>query len=405
MILHLPFLKGQKNMKRIFTIFLVAAMLTACAETPENILKKEYVNNSDAQSSTMLDGEPEITSLVEMNASKSNYIEQIKALELDNMTFNENLTADIPAEVKTGSFICPTGFQDNYVELFTHYDEDFDEKNVVFDESSYPTGPIYTNPDKNLEMSIGCTGFFSYYNDFDDDYKIFYESEFIKTYTVSEAQSSDEAFMLMDSDREISVSEALEKAQLFADDFTALCDYPNEIYVVRINLFECEDGFFYKIDYSQSVSDSGILEYHSRYNDIDEHMVEPGVYAHICGNEVNSFVVNSSFNEHEITGTLTETIDMKYAAEYLSGALAGKMNLDVKRIAFEYCMIYTDNIEEKTDGKETDREKAPWATYCSYDLYKAEPCWVFYFDETPDKEIYAILHCDDMSVNFVNNQR
>ncbi|RGH64401.1 hypothetical protein, partial [Ruminococcus sp. AM31-15AC] len=44
-----------------------------------------------------------------------------------------------------------------------------------------------------------------------------------------------------------------------------------------------------------------------------------------------------------------------------------------------------------------DREKAPWATYCSYDIYEAVPCWVFYFDETPNKEIYATINCNDMT--------
>mgnify|MGYP000683023000 CR=1 FL=1 len=38
--------------------------------------------------------------------------------------------------------------------------------------------------------------------------------------------------------------EAVKLAQDFADDFTNFCNYPNDLSVSRISLYECSDGYF-----------------------------------------------------------------------------------------------------------------------------------------------------------------
>lgn len=384
-------------------VCLSVLFLTSCVDVPDNV--RERYNTSGSVKANTGDQESEYisTPLSDMNASVSDYIETLRNLELNNMTFSEYLSIDIPTELKMGNFICPTGFQDKYVELFTHYDEDFDEKNVVSDESSYPTGPTYTNPDKNLEMSIGCTGYFFFNKGL--DLSVYFNGSNIKTYSYNEALNSSDKYNIMITNEEMSVADAAEKAQGFANDFVKAVNYPNDINLVRITLCECDAGYFYSADYTQSVSGANIIEYHSRYSETDENMRWPWTFAYIYEGEVKTFAINSSFNEYETTGTLTETVDIKYAAEYVSNYLADKMDLDVKRIAFEYLMLKTDNIQEKTEDIKTDEERVSWALYISYDLYKAEPCWVFYFDETPEKEKYAILHCDDMSVDFIDNSK
>lgn len=370
--------------------------LSSCAETPESVKKGSKNENTATQGYAL-------TSLDEMSKKKSEYIDELKKLECDNMNFSDILDIDIPQKIKTGDFICPTGFEDNYKEIFTHYDEDFNEANITNDDTTYPTGPSYEDKEKGLQLSIGCTGFFSYQKDFDEQ-KYYNESEYIKTFSYSEAMESLEKYKLAGGNEEMSPADAVKLAKDFFDDFTNFCNYPNDLSVSRISLYECSDGYFYMANYTQSVSDVNILEY-AGYDSIDENMIVSCAFAYICGNEVNNFVTNSYFEEYKIDGELTSTSDPVSAAKCLSDTLATNMKLNVKRIAIEYCMIKKGNIEKSTGDEETDREKAPWATYCSYDIYEAVPCWVFYFDETPNKEIYATINCNDMNVSFVNNQK
>ncbi|MGN0623599.1 MAG: hypothetical protein ACI4JA_06580 [Oscillospiraceae bacterium] len=372
-------------------------LLTACADTPENVKNNSQNTISD-------DREFMVTELSEINEKKSEYIDALKKLRLDNITFSDNFEVSVPQKIKTGEFICPTGFQDNYKQIFAHYDDDFKEENAIDDGNTYPTGPTYINAEKGLELSIGCTGFFSYSKNFDPQ-KCYYESEAVRSFSRCEVQENTEKYKLINSAEEISLSEAMSYAQGFADDFTDMCDYPNKLYPARISLYKCTDGYFYRVEYTQSVSGVNILEYGSQYGEAYENTVVSGSFAYICGNEVNSFVINSYFDEYKIADEITSVCDPVDAAQYLSEALAGKMELETKRIALEYCMIMTGNIQESSNGEETDREKAPWAACCSYDVYKAVPCWVFYFDETDNKEVYAMVSCDDMSVYFINNQK
>jgi hypothetical protein len=380
---------------KIISILLGTVILSSCQNAPDNV--KSYSENS-------IDSTLNTAQLDEMYNNKEQYITELKNMKFDNMTFNDNLTVDIPKQINEGEYICPTDFQNEYKKIFTYYDEDFSESNVQNNDSTYPTGPDYLNEEKNLSLSIGCTGYFTYSKNFDEDLYI-NQSEFVTTFTKSEAENCDDAYKLADSKEEIKVSDAIKTMQEFADDFTDMCDYPNKITLVRINLYQCDSGYFYKGDFTENVSGSNILEYYSAFGDTDENLINPAVCAYMCSAEINSFTTNSYFEEYSISGNIDSVIDLNAAAKYLNENLAGNMNLDVKRIELEYCMIKTDNIQQKNGDEETDTEKAPWATYCSYDLYKAQPCWVFYFDETENQELYAILNCDDLSITFVDNQK
>lgn len=146
--------KMKLHLKITSTILCLSLLfLSSCAETPESVKKGSKNENTETQ-------EYALTSLDEMSKKKSEYIDELKKLECDNMNFSDILDIDIPQKIKTGDFICPTGFEDNYKEIFTHYDEDFNEANITNDDTTYPTGPSYEDKEKGLQLSIGCTGFF-----------------------------------------------------------------------------------------------------------------------------------------------------------------------------------------------------------------------------------------------------
>ena len=111
--------KMKLHLKITSTILCLSLLfLSSCAETPESVKKGSKNENTATQGYAL-------TSLDEMSKKKSEYIDELKKLECDNMNFSDILDIDIPQKIKTGDFICPTGFEDNYKEIFTHYDEDF----------------------------------------------------------------------------------------------------------------------------------------------------------------------------------------------------------------------------------------------------------------------------------------
>ena len=143
--------KMKLHLKITSTILCLSLLfLSSCAETPESVKKGSKNENTATQGYAL-------TSLDEMSKKKSEYIDELKKLECDNMNFSDILDIDIPQKIKTGDFICPTGFEDNYKEIFTHYDEDFNEANITNDDTTYPTGPSYEDKEKGLQLSIGCT--------------------------------------------------------------------------------------------------------------------------------------------------------------------------------------------------------------------------------------------------------
>ncbi|MCD7742534.1 MAG: hypothetical protein LUI06_10055 [Ruminococcus sp.] len=383
--------------KKISCIALLGVLaLTSCAKTPDNV-KNENDSSSNINEKISEMG-LDVTSLEQMSENVDDYVKSINEFELDNMKFSENLEIDIPTSISTGKYIIPDKYQDNYAKIFSYYDEDFEESKAIDDGTTYPTGPTYTNEDKNLQMSIGCNGFFYYMKDFDSQ-KYFNESTLIKTYSAGEAKNSDDKYKLENSTSEISVSEAVDIAQEFADDFVKAADYPNEFVVSRVMVFEVEDSYFYEVDYQQSVNGVNILEYNSSYDESLSALVGTGCFAYICGDEVNDFATNCYFDEQEITGEQAEAINLNDVTSYLSQNLAGKMNLEVKRIALEYCMMYDGNSKESTES-----ESDVSFTYTSYNIYDAQVCWVYYFDETPGAEVFAMVSCDDMSINYVDNR-
>lgn len=84
--------------------------LSSCAKAPESVKKGSKNENTATQGYAL-------TSLDEMSKKKSEYIDELKKLECDNMNFSDILDIDIPQKIKTGDFICPTGFEDNYKEI------------------------------------------------------------------------------------------------------------------------------------------------------------------------------------------------------------------------------------------------------------------------------------------------
>ena len=77
--------------------------LSSCAKAPESVKKGSKNENTETQEYTL-------TSLYEMSKKKSEYIDELKKLECDNMNFSDSLDIDIPQKIKIGEYICSDGF-------------------------------------------------------------------------------------------------------------------------------------------------------------------------------------------------------------------------------------------------------------------------------------------------------
>ena len=91
--------KMKLHLKITSTILCLSLLfLSSCAETPESVKKGSKNENTATQGYAL-------TSLDEMSKKKSEYIDELKKLECDNMNFSDILDIDIPQKIKTGDFI------------------------------------------------------------------------------------------------------------------------------------------------------------------------------------------------------------------------------------------------------------------------------------------------------------
>ncbi len=390
--------KTTKITAAILSIFML--FLSSCAKKPDTKpTKTEKTDMSGSESVTVQ----------EMQGREQEYADSIKNLKLDNMTVNDQLAVEVPEEMKTGELLIPDGYQDKYKELFPYYDKDYDEKNVFMDEMSYPIAYQYKNPDSGLLMIAGSTGFFTYDTmKYDDVYHEF-SPKLEKVYNYYQAINCEDKYKLLNTDKEMSVAEAAQKAQDFADDFVEVSNYPNEFKVSRVSVYKTDSGYYFDIDYTHSLWGTRILEYYSTYNDFqhlyNENLIISNSTASIYEGDIDVFIAQFGVEKYKFDEDSGNVPDPVYATQYLSDTLAEHMGLKLQRVSLEYALFRTGNIEEKQEGKQTDREIADWAVYCSYDTVKAVPCYVFYFDDTPYKEKFAVLWLEDMTVDYVDNSR
>ncbi len=336
-------------------------------------------------------------SIAKLKAENEKYIDSIKKIKTKNLSVSNSLILSIPDKVISGEYICADGYQNNSKKIFSHYVSNYDEKNITINDSYYPTGPDYNDPETGLTMSIGCTGFFSYMTKAFTGQDIFDQSKnnLIKTYAVGDLDSSDH-YSLSDG-TDISVADTVKMVQEFADDYVKASGFENGLKVLRVNLYQNDAGYYYEIDLSQSVDEMPILDYHPIYDD-DETIVVPSSFAYVMGDGIEDFAVNSLFKPYK-ADSIDKVIDPAEAVRKVSEYLAKNMNLELKRVSLECSMIKKDSTDDTKNGK-TEAE----IVFRSNDIYEAVPCWIFYFDESAGKEVYARYNISNGKIVFVNNK-
>ncbi len=387
-------------MKKI--LLTAAALLSVCAVLFTSCAKKGGVKGEDEISGS------ESAPISEMSEKCSEYSDKLKELKLDNIKISDNISVEIPQKILTGDLIVSDNFDDKYEQIFSHYVNDYDEKLITINENSYPTGPDYDDTDKNLRMSVGCIGFFCYQRNFDISRYVYEEglnvTEPIKSYSCNDIENCNEKYKLIDSDKEMSVAEAAQKVQDFADDFVEVSNYPNGLKIYRAAVTQTDKGSYFELDFKMTGNDVGVLQYvmdgntcEHLYNDSP---ISVSIAAYICDGEVNFFAPQFCCENYNVGEEVQNAPDPVYAVQYMSRSLAEKLELELKRVELECVLFRTGNV--KDDPMSDD---VPWSSVIDNDTIKPVPCYVFYFDDTPNKEKFAVLWLEDMTVDYVDNSR
>lgn len=373
-------------MKKLCLLLIpIVAVLSSCAEVPDNIKTNSKAGDSDTVSAA--------DSYILVGDSVDGASKEIKDRAFDNITVNDDLVVQSADKLYKGKLVTINSFDGKAEDIFKHYiGEDYDESKVTFDENTYPTGPEYSDGD--WYISVGCNGFINYQHCLTAD---IYNNSVVADYY---AFKDDDVNNI--GGKDVSVSQAAETAQAFADDLVKLTDYPDDMQVSHISLCKDDsDNEFYVVYFELTIDGCPMLSYMPTSS--TEEIAVPTAVAYIERDEVDSFIVQAGLEFYGDKEAINDVISPQSAVKKVSRGLSQYIDLDLKRVSLQYILTADGNVQEAEDGKMKDIEKAPWATFASYNTFTYKPYWVLYFDESAGRETFALYDITNGDMEFFDN--
>lgn len=378
-------------MKRFLSIIILLVMLTGCA------------HNDDS-------GDDNV-SISELSKSKQECIDDIKSIKLDNITVSEDFWLGLADELGIYQIKCIDGFENKADKLFEKYiPANLMSKNKITDDkSSYPFGPSFKDQDNKLSVSVGCTGFFSYYNSESEfTQNLMYKNEIYK-------YSADKTLLSWNDERnrnlilgstKTTLGEMIERIESFRNGFIKAADYPTNLKTGRVYIYTDEKGNnIVKTEQLPVFKDVPINPVAKRYNDEPNSLGRiPTAYTFADGSsDVSVFITQYAFEEYKTVKTIDSVISPVDALKKLSEKLAAHIDLNLLGAQLVYNSKYVGSCEPAHEGS-SHRDTAPWSMCCSYDIFELEPCWLFWFDAAENKEVCATVNCVTADVTFIDNR-
>lgn len=334
----------------------------------------------------------EKTTLSELSQNKSVHIENVLALKTDNISFNGAFELKVPEHLGVYQVVCIDGFEKNADRVFDFFIDrnTFDEKNITDDGSTYPTGPKYEDKQRGIYAAAGCTGYLSYENN------ITYEEEGV-IYDIEE-DKGDVTYLKSDDETYLKAKEQTEK-------ITSACGYPCELEPFlktkhkSIELTEVSERLVYN-----GLPISCLFDRNSG-DDTLKCFMPPAICEFDSEGSLKSFTVQYALEGYKTVSESDTLLTPEAAVKRLSQELSGYR--EYKALGME--LVYRPTLigsDEKppADGSMTHREKAPWCSVCSYDIFELEPYWAIYFDLTENTECFALIGAYNGDVHFVANR-
>jgi hypothetical protein len=364
-------------------------LFSACAKVPESV---SDVNISDSENAI------EKMSLDEIADSKNEIIGSILSENYDNLIFSDNLDFSVPEEIGKYEIVCVDGYQSKADKLFDRYVPSYilEKCEIIDDLNSYPYGPYIYDEAEDFYCAVGCTGFWNL-NRMNSvisaiPYGVTAENYL---YIENSAPESADGF---------DVSPAVLKgyAADYAEDFVNTADYPLEFIPEYVSAYDIDSNKYYYLNLRSSYKGLSIFDISSSSEDIDISFPMGASVVLDSDCNVQSFVIQNTFESYGDGEILEKIISPKSAADALSEILSGMLEYNVLGMKLGYVPTYVSNIEQTENGEKTQREETQ-AAICSYDVFELTPYWVFIFDLTVNDEVFGLVNCESGDVVFIRN--
>ena len=379
----------KRNYLKYLVFGIAALSLVSCAKVPDEI--NSQLKDKKKYSQTTEDGKVKLN-YVEVNQVLDDFNKVIDST-YNNLTFSKDIILKQPEEMGRYTFTQASNFAQNAeAEISSYFGEKYDGKKLLKDETGYE----YDDKENKNYYALLDNGFYSvfknqYYDVLADiDHGVISLEKSIDLFH----DYDDSSYELEDG--KMKISEAIRQAGEYAKDlYKKSNDFdwkPRKISVYQ----KKNKKYFFK------------LEFEKEYRNVAFTAVSPDLYN--CKDEdnkyipytkvTNPFIFITSKNEPEAyanpSGVISsdkeiekydKVISLQTAADIVSKELAEYTKYNVVRMNIENRLVRTNNLANINEECLSDVD------YTKGNTYESQPYWVFYFDVTEGREIYAMVNC------------
>lgn len=374
----------------LIIIFLIFGLI-GCEKTPQEV--NNNINQNTSQSNYK--EEHQIDDNLEYDTIDNilKTLDNVMSDSYSNITFEYNFDINKPGEIAQNKFIQVSNFNDNYLEVIKSFvGNSFDEKNIYWNDRLDPPGPQYDDKEKDIHFGMGNDGFYYYsHNEFliNISNGIYIEVERIPL----RIEYEDHSYVLIDG--EMKISEAIERAEVCAEE---LKSFSKDIELIpsEVIVYQTDDGYYvYNILFTKSYNNLYFSNYFYDYYSIkDKFIMALETEILIESKEKPGVIRNAS-------GIIEYVETVKKYDEIITFECATKLVENLLSSYTKYKVQYV-NLETKLKllGKGENYDPTD---YTAGNIYLSKPCWVFYLDLTPNKEVYVTVDLESGEVDFIKN--
>lgn len=336
-----------------------------------------------------------------------------------NLDFPHGMSVDCPETVYQGHVMQMADFADKYADAVMHWwvpDEAWDDALYTPQEEQrgYPLGPTYNyGSETGWYVDVWCVGTAVYAKE--DGWPLFWTihgsgqgaEKHVATYPVlAPGTQTSDAYPVEDGT--LTVAQAADMGNEFAQEWCALTDYPTKLRVEYVSVYDRGDGtYLFEVSYQTFWEQMAVCNFScgSEYFSYDP---VTGLIASTDGFRQWGGGAGTVLS-HDVS-PCEALIPVDTAVDLLSDKLSSYTSYDVLRVSLEYRFLIDGTAQTPDQYRITnaDGELVPDTDVNlmggSYQLYQLHPCWMFYVDVTPGAEVGFIVDAFTGSVDVIDNR-
>ena len=336
-----------------------------------------------------------------------------------NLKFLPGLEVECSDTVYQGQVMQLGDFADKYSDTLLHWwvpDEVWDDACLTPQEEQmnlYPLGPTYED-ENGWYADVWCTGSVIYARD-DGKALHFSQSDYdhVGTYALFSPDTNTQDSYPVEGGT-LTIAQAAQLGNEFANEWCALTDYPLELRVEYIQVYDRGDGtYFFHLDYQSFLNQVPLSNIMDRRGGPDYFLYV--VYSSMRG--LISSVDGLSYwgggtggvTPYEVT-PCAAILPLEDTIQRLSDKLSSYTAYEVQRVALEYRLTVDGTAQTPDQYRLTDEDGnlipdvEVNSIGGSYQLYQLHPCWVFYMDMTLNQEVVCCVDARTGEVSLIDNR-